>query len=567
MAESSKKRLFRPCRSCGKARLFSEDPHKDCLYCLHPKHVAKDCKYCRTFSAKTLRDREARLLLWLQKKKAASDSDSEDESSKLAQEKRKASHSEERVESKKVKSKEKVASSLPLTPLKKQSGQKGAGSAPSTSSLVSSAKSVVISSAPSTTAPSTAAAPSTTGVKVSTTTTSTSISTPSTKNPSTTKTTTKTTTTPSTAVSSTKTLVTTAPSTMAMSSTTTVISKAFKSPQSKTMISIRSFQSSRGSATISKSAEFTAWTQISPLPPSSLLEQDSEGEESSGAAYSPSQLKIKSQDTDEEEVFSFKERAQSTRYESFQETCNYNEDDEQQEESREVSREESVSIPTSLVSDLRFMINDYYRRFPEANAPPSSTPVVTSQPPKTQSTPQEQVVRSPPVITIRDDLTESDEDEQPEEGELVQDSTGQEWIEYILPSAPSPIPPPTTSPPQDIGGFHDIMEKAPKRFDLDMEVKETECFLYDFKDDARKSARSIPIIPHVWEEGLKILKTPASIAVSVPRIKKKYRAPESAAACLIGHPRPESVVTQAAQRNSKKETQWLLHWYRQTRKG
>lgn len=58
-----------------------------------------------------------------------------------------------------------------------------------------------------------------------------------------------------------------------------------------------------------------------------------------------------------------------------------------------------------------------------------------------------------------------------------------------------------------------------------MTVKETECFLYDFKDTARKSVRAIPIIDHVWKEGLKLMQNPASVAVSVPRIDKKYRAP------------------------------------------
>ncbi|XP_078539565.1 uncharacterized protein LOC144824321 [Lissotriton helveticus] len=202
------------------------------------------------------------------------------------------------------------------------------------------------------------------------------------------------------------------------------------------MISIRSFQSTRGSSTISEAAEFTSWTKISPLPPSSLLEQDSDGEESSGAAYSPSQLQIKSQDTDEEEVYSFKDRPQSSRYE--------------------------------------LMLNDYYRRFPEANSSQPARQTPFSQTPAAPAQ-QEQGVRSPQVVTIRDDLTESDEEEQPEEGELVQDASGQEWDEYILPSTASPEPLKSTSPPQDIGGFHDLMERAAKRFNLDVEKSPQVC--------------------------------------------------------------------------------------------
>lgn len=118
MSEGSKKRLFRSCKSCGKARLYSEDPHKECLYWLYPKHVTKECKYCRTFSAKTLKDREARLLLWLQEKKAALDTDSE-EKSKGYSSKHKRESSEEKLESKKMKTEKKTATSLPPTPLKK----------------------------------------------------------------------------------------------------------------------------------------------------------------------------------------------------------------------------------------------------------------------------------------------------------------------------------------------------------------------------------------------------------------------------------------------------------------
>lgn len=78
MSDKEKKALFKACAICFKKRLFVEDKHKDCIYCLYPDHKATDCKICRTFSTKTLRDREGRLLTWLQKLKSRKESASSD---------------------------------------------------------------------------------------------------------------------------------------------------------------------------------------------------------------------------------------------------------------------------------------------------------------------------------------------------------------------------------------------------------------------------------------------------------------------------------------------------------
>lgn len=106
MSGKEKKGLFRACATCSKKRLYTDDPHADCIYCLYPDHQAKDCKVCRTFSSKTLRDREGCLLIWLQKLKTrkeviSSDSDEASSSSSRRSQKRRSPHahsSEERPE-------------------------------------------------------------------------------------------------------------------------------------------------------------------------------------------------------------------------------------------------------------------------------------------------------------------------------------------------------------------------------------------------------------------------------------------------------------------------------------
>lgn len=75
----------------------------------------------------------------------------------------------------------------------------------------------------------------------------------------------------------------------------------------------------------------------------------------------------------------------------------------------------------------------------------------------------------------------------------------------------SPSPSPVTSPLGDIGGFHVVVERTSKMFDLPLPVVQPECFLYDFKDVSKKSVRSIPIVDYIWSEGLRIIKNPASV--------------------------------------------------------
>lgn len=95
------------------------------------------------------------------------------------------------------------------------------------------------------------------------------------------------------------------------------------------------------------------------------------------------------------------------------------------------------------------------------------------------------------------------------------------------------------------------MQRAASRFQLPITVELSDCFLHDFKEKSRKVSRAVPIIDYIWNEGIKIMKTPASIPAVLPRIEKKYRAPPDTPACLTGHLRPDSVISQAAQQRSK----------------
>lgn len=95
------------------------------------------------------------------------------------------------------------------------------------------------------------------------------------------------------------------------------------------------------------------------------------------------------------------------------------------------------------------------------------------------------------------------------------------------------------------------MQRASIRFNLPVTVEQSDCFLHDFKEETRRISRAIPIIVYIWNQGIKRMKTPASVSAVLQRVEKKYRAPPSSPACLIGHPRPDSVISQAAQQRSK----------------
>lgn len=64
------------------------------------------------------------------------------------------------------------------------------------------------------------------------------------------------------------------------------------------------------------------------------------------------------------------------------------------------------------------------------------------------------------------------------------------------------------------------MERASNRFHLPMVVEHTDCFLYDFKEEARKSMRTIPIIDYIWQEGIMIIMTPTTIPPVLSCIEK-----------------------------------------------
>lgn len=301
------------------------------------------------------------------------------------------------------------------------------------------------------------------------------------------------------------------------------------------------------------------FSKVSPLPPAHLLDfQESEDEGMFGPAHSPSQLRVKCQDSDDEDIEGndpssylageFAERGTSVlqKQDSFQERYPYDD----REEERHQFREPSMNIPVSLVSELRHFLNDYYRHFPDAKAPqrplpPQEVPNILPG----QSTPKSTREKTlPPPIVI----TEDTQDAQTEEGEIQTDTDAHdEWDNYIAPMPPCPNPPAADSPRADIGGFHDLLERASKRFDLSMPAKQTECFLYDFKPGTQLSVRAISIIDFLWQEGLKLMKTSASVPAVIPKLDKKYKAPDDSPACLIGHPRPDSVIMQAAQRRAK----------------
>lgn len=157
-----------------------------------------------------------------------------------------------------------------------------------------------------------------------------------------------------------------------------------------------------------------------------------------------------------------------------------------------------------------------------------------------------------PVTLPPPPSTDDEEDDQQKGGELHDSqSTHDEWDDYVIPRPESPVPGPADSPPEDIGGFHNILERDAQRFQIPMPSQQQDCFLYDFKEPFKKSVRSIPVIDYIWDQGIKIMHNPSSVRPVLPRLDKKYGAPDTAPACLTGHPKPDSVITQAAQRKSK----------------
>ncbi|KAJ1133827.1 hypothetical protein NDU88_000301 [Pleurodeles waltl] len=208
-------------------------------------------------------------------------------------------------------------------------------------------------------------------------------------------------------------------------------------------------------------------------------------------------------------------------------------------------------MPSSLIQDLQSMLQDYRRRFPAEDQPPAPvspvTPINAPPPPATPRLTSHSVLAAPP----RDEGSTSGEEEQ-EEGEIsTPQHPTEEWDDYLAPTPSPPPPRPSDSPPEDIGGFHNLMDRAAVCFHLPTSVSQSECFLHDFKEQSRKSVRSIPIIDFIWSEGTKIMRNPATVPPVPQKLDKKYKATQDSPACLTGHPKPDSVISQAAQRRSK----------------
>ncbi|XP_078520177.1 uncharacterized protein LOC144784935 [Lissotriton helveticus] len=633
MSDKEKKALFRSCASCGKKRLFVEDKHDNCIYCLYPDHKATDCKICRTFSNKTLRDREGRLLTWLQKMKTRKEvlsSDEEDSVSAASSQRSKkrgrsppgSSTSEpplkaphkisdrseragplqsphESVKERQgqatavvpaLKDKKEVVILSPpskkIKPSDKHStGTSGSGPekkqrpsttrTPGTSTAVTLAKVPAVSVAPST---------GSSTVVVSTTTTSSTFKVPSsstmiaststtTSRPlSTAATTTKTTSTTSTTTASTSTTMimttssSTRPSTVVPSTTRIVSTKAVVQSTVTVTDAPTTTASSTRPSTVQKlhfpvqrmkiTPEMTSPRRVSSHLPTMLLDDESDEDEfqdNYGPAYSPSDLNVKLQETDTEEYFDQAGGQQLHPYVV--------------EERHPPSLGQGmVAMPSSLISDLQDMLQDYRKRFPSDPSgqttffplppqpqvqPATSVPVVPSTPPPV--TPLARVPTPDPVpLPDAHQDTSSDEEVVPVDPLMdpLQDPDPDQGD--IDPQDPNAAGRDTSiSPPVDIGGFHHLMERAAKRFGLPISREESECFLYDFKEQHQRSVKSIPIIEHVWEEGMKIMQSPATVIPVLPRLEKKYKAPEGSPACLIGQPKPDSVISQAAQSKSK----------------
>ncbi|XP_078523024.1 uncharacterized protein LOC144792043 [Lissotriton helveticus] len=198
------------------------------------------------------------------------------------------------------------------------------------------------------------------------------------------------------------------------------------------------------------------------------------------------------------------------------------------------------------------MLADYRQRFPSTPVAPVvlATPVNLPRPPSPRASlsPRQDTDPAPQHDT---DTSSHDDDDGREEGESPDNTSIDPWEDYVIPMPSPPAHRPSDSPPEDIGGFHNIMQRAANRFELTVTVEQSDCFLHDFKEGYRRVTRAIPIIEYIWKEGLNIMKTPASIPAVLPRIEKKYRAPSDTPSCLIGHPRPDSVISQAAQQKSK----------------
>lgn len=175
--------------------------------------------------------------------------------------------------------------------------------------------------------------------------------------------------------------------------------------------------------------EMSAYSKISPLPPSHLLdlqESDEDDVEDDGiycVAHSPLELHVKCQDLDEDyedQQYYQPYLAPSLHYQHY--------------EYQEHCPREMAHLPPALIQDLQAMLADYRQRFPSQDVPkePLAQAQALEKPssPATSIVPQTFAQEPDPV-----DLYSSNEER--EEGEIP-DPTADPWEDYTI---PTPCPP------------------------------------------------------------------------------------------------------------------------------
>ncbi|KAJ1095553.1 hypothetical protein NDU88_000715 [Pleurodeles waltl] len=223
----------------------------------------------------------------------------------------------------------------------------------------------------------------------------------------------------------------------------------------------------------------TSLSKVTPFPPHHLLDDESEEEGLFGVAHSPSELHVKYQDDDQDDDQYYHSSVYTSENmkHSYQPSPSHN------------IQGHTIQMPQDLIFNLQAVLHDYYKRFPElAQSVPPSQPQTPARSPHhippshaTSLSFSGVPLSTLPLADPPSDDQHISQDEQKEEGELRdQASTSSEWDNYFI-QPPSPSQPPLVdSPPDDIGGFHSIMERAATRFQSHLTSKQTDCFLYDF---------------------------------------------------------------------------------------
>lgn len=272
---------------------------------------------------------------------------------------------------------------------------------------------------------------------------------------------------------------------------------------------------------------------MSSLLPSHLLDQEDIEEDSLyGATQSPFELHVKCQDyLDGGKYYEHDYYSLDNHHQHYQ--------------------QDMVCVPSTLLPDLQAKLSDYKACFPLASMPSQQAPVIVTSVPSQRVTPRPSITVPPPpsilqcqsVLPLRDATSSDDR----EEDELL--GHNDEWDDYVLPTPASPSPQVIDSPPEDVGGFLCLLERAGTCFDLPMAATQQDCFLCNFKEPCRKTlkVKAMPIIDYVWSQGLKIMCNPPAV---LPKLDQKYKALEDAPPCPMVQPKPHSVISQATQRRS-----------------